>query len=105
VHGFGGLRGCDDRWTTALIGGADRELADRLAFALRAALPQYRWVDDLDEMPARLRGVHPRNPVNRAQRGGVQLELPPRVRRPGDDYDALVRVLGSAGDISPPPPR
>ena len=38
-------------------------------------------VDDLEAIPRELRGVHPRNPVNRPSGGGVQLELPPRVRR------------------------
>ena len=30
--------------------------------------------------PVDLRGLHPDNPVNRTRAGGVQLELPPRVR-------------------------
>ena len=38
-------------------------------------------VDDLDEIPKAVRGIHPRNPVNLPPGGGVQLELPPRVRR------------------------
>ena len=37
-------------------------------------------VTDLEAIPPELRGLHPRNPVNRARRGGAQLELPPRVR-------------------------
>jgi phage replication-related protein YjqB (UPF0714/DUF867 family) len=93
VHGFGGLRGADDRWTTALLGGGNRELAHRLATELRGALPNYRWIDDLDAIPAHLRGLHPDNPVNRPRGQGVQLELPPRVRRPGDDVDALITAL------------
>ncbi len=40
-------------------------------------------VDDLEEIPRDLRGVHPRNPVNGCRLGGVQLELPPRVRSHG----------------------
>jgi phage replication-related protein YjqB (UPF0714/DUF867 family) len=95
VHGFGGLRGSDDRWVTALLGGANRDLAGTMAARLRAALPHYRWVDDVDTIPVHLRGMHPDNPVNRPPRGGVQLELPPRVRRPGDDLDALITTLGS----------
>ncbi|MDQ1457563.1 MAG: hypothetical protein QOH28_3183 [Actinomycetota bacterium] len=99
VHGFGGVRDADDRWTTALLGGTNRELAADLAYALIRALPQYRWIADLDSMPRHLRGLHPANPVNRVALGGVQLELPPRVRRPGPDYDALVSALaGVAGD-------
>src|SRR5882757_9821251 len=58
VHGFGGLRGDDDRWITGLLGGGNRELAARVAAQLRAALPGYRWIDDLDRIPAHLRGVH-----------------------------------------------
>jgi phage replication-related protein YjqB (UPF0714/DUF867 family) len=80
LHGYGGLRTSDDRWTTALVGGSNRPLAARLARRLRHALPEYTWLDDLDRIPAHLRGVHPANPVNRPREGGVQLELPPRVR-------------------------
>ena len=92
VHGFGGMRGHDDRWTTALLGGANRALAGAAAGALRDALPGYRWIDDLDAMPPHLRGVHPDNPVNRTRRHGVQIELPPRVRRQ-PDVDVLVATL------------
>jgi phage replication-related protein YjqB (UPF0714/DUF867 family) len=95
VHGFGGIRGADDRWTTALLGGTNRELACALCGALTAELPGYRWVSDLGAIPRHLRGLHPGNPVNRVARGGVQLELPPRVRRAGNDYRALVRVLAA----------
>jgi phage replication-related protein YjqB (UPF0714/DUF867 family) len=94
VHGFGGLRGADDRWTTALVGGANRAFATELAQALRIALPQYRFVDDLDVMPPELRGVHPANPVNRPRRGGVQIELPPRIRRE-PDLPVLIDALAS----------
>ncbi len=95
VHGFGGVRDAEDRWTTALLGGTNRELAAELGAALTEALPQYRWIADLDLMPRHLRGLHPANPVNRVARGGVQLELPPRVRRAGADYDALVTTLAA----------
>jgi phage replication-related protein YjqB (UPF0714/DUF867 family) len=37
-------------------------------------------VDQLDDIPTDLRGVHRRNPVNLPRGGGVQLELPPRPR-------------------------
>ena len=94
-HGFGGVRGADDRWTTALLGGTNRELAAELAATLAGALPHYRWIADLEQMPAHLRGLHPANPVNRVRFGGVQLELPPRVRRAGADYDALVSALAA----------
>ena len=95
VHGFGGVRDADDRWTTALLGGSNRELAATLQTALTAALPGYRWIDDIEVIPSHLRGLHPANPVNLVARGGVQLELPPRVRRAGADYDALVTTLAT----------
>ncbi|HEV7525111.1 MAG TPA: poly-gamma-glutamate hydrolase family protein [Acidimicrobiia bacterium] len=95
VHGFGGVRGADDRWTTALLGGTNRELAAQLERALTGALPHYRWIADLDVIPRHLRGMHPANPVNLVAQGGVQIELPPRVRRAGADYDALVTVLAT----------
>jgi phage replication-related protein YjqB (UPF0714/DUF867 family) len=96
VHGFGGLRGDDDRWITGLLGGSNRELAADVALLLRAALPQYVWIDDLDRIPQHLRGVHRDNPVNRPTAGGVQLELPPRVRKTPGDCAALVGALAAA---------
>jgi phage replication-related protein YjqB (UPF0714/DUF867 family) len=95
VHGFGGLRGADDRWITSLLGGTNRELADETANALRNVLPQYHWITDLEVIPPHLRGMHPSNPVNIAPHGGVQIELPPRVRRAGADYNALVTTLAA----------
>jgi phage replication-related protein YjqB (UPF0714/DUF867 family) len=89
LHGYGGLRTSDDRWTTVLVGGANRALAADLAACLRAALPHYTWLDDLDRIPPRLAGVHPANPVNRPRGGGVQLELPPRVRGYGRYWAAF----------------
>jgi phage replication-related protein YjqB (UPF0714/DUF867 family) len=79
VHGYWGH---DDLHSALLVGGRDRALAARLAAQLRGALPDYRVVDDLDAIPRRLRGVDPRNPVNRAERG-VQVELPHPVRAIG----------------------
>jgi phage replication-related protein YjqB (UPF0714/DUF867 family) len=76
LHGFGR----DGLWTTLLLGGTNRELAGHLADHLAPALPEYSVVADLDDVPIDLRGVHPRNPVNLPRLGGVQLELPPRVR-------------------------
>ena len=95
VHGFGGLRGDDDRWITGLLGGSNRDLASQLAALLRAALPGYHWLDDLERIPSHLRGVHPDNPVNRARGGGVQIELPPRVRKTPTDCAALVGALAA----------
>lgn len=76
VHGYG------RRWlmTSILLGGQNRGLAGALAAELRAGLPAYRVIDDLDDMPASLRGLHPRNPVNLPGERGVQVELPMRAR-------------------------
>ena len=76
VHGYGrqGL------FTTMLLGGTNRELAAHVAPHLRRSLPAYRVEDDIERIPKELRGLHPSNPVNAVRGGGVQLELPPRVR-------------------------
>jgi phage replication-related protein YjqB (UPF0714/DUF867 family) len=94
VHGFGGLRGSDERWITALVGGGNRGLAAELARRLRTALPRYRFVDELERMPPELRGVHPANPVNRPRDGGAQIELPPRIRRE-PDVSVLIEALAA----------
>jgi phage replication-related protein YjqB (UPF0714/DUF867 family) len=80
VHGYWGH---DDLHTALLVGGADRRLASELAEVLRGALPDYQVVDDLARIPRRLRGLDPRNPVNHAGGGGVQVELPHPVRAIG----------------------
>lgn len=76
LHGYGrhGL------FTTLLPGGSNRELARHLAGHLNDHLPDYEMLIDLKDIPVELRGLHEDNPVNRARQGGVQLELPPRVR-------------------------
>jgi phage replication-related protein YjqB (UPF0714/DUF867 family) len=76
VHGYGR----DGLWTSLLLGGTNRALAGHVAGVLRPALPDYTIVDDLSLIPKELRGQHPANPVNLPAGGGVQLELPPRVR-------------------------
>jgi phage replication-related protein YjqB (UPF0714/DUF867 family) len=76
VHGYGR----QDFWTTLLLGGRNRVLAEHLAGHLRTTLPEYTVVTDLEEIPQALRGLHAENPVNLPRGGGVQLELPPRVR-------------------------
>ena len=103
IHGYG-RRGM---WTTLLVGGRNRNLAGRLSGALRTALGDgFTVVDDLEAIPRRLRGLHPRNPVNLPRHAGAQLELPPRVRsgtgaptyRPAYEaavVDALATVLSS----------
>jgi phage replication-related protein YjqB (UPF0714/DUF867 family) len=76
VHGYGR----QGYWATLLLGGGNRELADHVGRALTAALPAYEIATSMERIPQPLRGLHPRNPVNRPRAGGVQLELPPRVR-------------------------
>jgi len=98
IHGYGR----DGFWTRLLLGGQDRKLAAHVGPVLRAGLDGYEIVDDLDEIPLALRGLHPENPVNRSRGGGVQLELPPRVRGLGPDgqpdhTDRLVAALALIG--------
>jgi phage replication-related protein YjqB (UPF0714/DUF867 family) len=76
VHGYGR----PSRPGEVLLGGGNRALARHLAGHLRTSIDGFEVVDELEAIPPELRGVHPDNPVNRARRGGVQLELPPRVR-------------------------
>ena len=76
IHGFGRR----PLLTSVLLGGQNRVLASHVGTHLRAALPAYDIIDELDDIPLELRGVHDRNPVNLPQRAGVQVELPPRVR-------------------------
>lgn len=80
LHGYGGVRDSDERWTTVLLGGSNRAAATAIAERLRDVLPMYNFIDDLDAMPKQYRGIHPHNPVNRTRGGGVQIELPPRIR-------------------------
>lgn len=76
VHGYGR----DGMWTTLLLGGRNRDLAAHVGAHVRTSMPGYTVVDELEEIPVALRGVHPANPVNLPRRAGVQLELPPRTR-------------------------
>jgi phage replication-related protein YjqB (UPF0714/DUF867 family) len=76
IHGFG-RRGL---FTSLLLGGRNRELAEHVAGHLRPALPAYDVITDLGRIPPALRGQHDANPVNLPRGAGVQIELPPRVR-------------------------
>ena len=110
VHGYGRR----NMWTTLLLGGRNRGLAAILGAALRTRLGDgFSIVDDLDDIPRELRGIHPRNPVNVAPGGGVQLELPPRVRSGTDAptydpayeaavVDALAEVASGEGSVRAP---
>jgi phage replication-related protein YjqB (UPF0714/DUF867 family) len=76
IHGFG-RRGM---FSSLLLGGRNRVLAAHVGARLRTRLPAYDIVTELTDIPEPLRGQHAANPVNLPRNGGVQIELPPRVR-------------------------
>jgi phage replication-related protein YjqB (UPF0714/DUF867 family) len=76
VHGYGR----EHLFTSVLLGGQNRALANHVGQFLRRRLPAYDIRDELDDIPIELRGMHPDNPVNMPRHQGVQIELPPRVR-------------------------
>ena len=76
IHGFG-RRGW---WTSVLVGGRNRPLAAHVSLHLRMHLPAFTILDDLGAIPENLRGQHPDNPANLPRHGGIQIELPPRLR-------------------------
>jgi phage replication-related protein YjqB (UPF0714/DUF867 family) len=77
VHGFG-RRG---HFTSLLLGGRNRELAEHVGAHLRERLPAYDVITDLDRHPGRA-ARHARTTTRSTcpPTTGVQLELPPRVR-------------------------
>lgn len=79
IHGYGRR----SMFRTVLLGGGNRRLAGLLGRHLRRELPHYEVIDELDDIPVELRGLHPRNPVNVPAERGVQVELPPRIRGEG----------------------
>ncbi len=76
VHGYGR----ETMFTSLLLGGRNRVLAEHVAPFLQRRLPAYDIRSDLGAIPADLRGQHCDNPVNLPRQQGVQIELPPRVR-------------------------
>ena len=96
VHGYGRI----GRPGRILLGGRNRGLATRLAGPLAIRLPSLTVVTDLEEMPPELRGLHPANPVNRAQHAGVQLELPPRARDRRLDPNAPSLVAEALAEVA-----
>lgn len=76
VHGFGSPR----LLRAVLLGGRNRTLASHVAVHLIGRLPHYEILHRLEEIPKSLAGQHPRNPCNLPRHGGVQIELPPRIR-------------------------
>lgn len=90
VHGYGR----QGFWTSLLLGGTNRDLARHVGTVLRRSLPEYVMVDDAEQIPAELRGMHPDNPCNGPRHRGVQLELPPRIRGLTPHAAAYDRVDG-----------
>ena len=76
VHGYGRRK----MFSSLLCGGGNRDLATHVTDHLRGSLSAYESIDNLDDIPPTLRGLHPDNPCNLTSGGGMQLELPPRVR-------------------------
>lgn len=76
IHGFGR----PTLMRSVLLGGRNRALAEHVAVRLIPRLHHYEFIVDLDIIPRALRGQHRRNPVNVVRGGGVQIELPPRIR-------------------------
>jgi phage replication-related protein YjqB (UPF0714/DUF867 family) len=76
VHGYG-RRGL---FSSLLLGGGNRVFAEHVGDSLRRTLPAYDIRTEVDAIPEPLRGLHRHNPVNLPRDGGVQIELPPRVR-------------------------
>ncbi|MDG2114942.1 MAG: poly-gamma-glutamate hydrolase family protein [Actinomycetota bacterium] len=111
IHGFGR----PDLLRSVLLGGRNRELAEHMAVHLIGHIPHYEVLHRIDDMPKALRGQHPRNPVNQARLGGVQIELPPRIRGkspmwtgfrgPGrvPHHEALIEGLAAAANAWRPP--
>ena len=84
------------------VGGRNRLLAGVVAGRLRESVPGYEIVDELDDIPPRMRGLHPSNPVNRPRRSGAQLELPPSLRgaaSTGDPGGPCVPHAGLVGAL------
>jgi len=98
VHGFGR----EGLFTSLLVGGSNRDLAVRVATSLRRGLAPHGYdvIDDVNAIPSALRGLHPHNPVNRPRMGGVQLELPPRVRGLGPFWAAPPHEPGAGSRAS-----
>ncbi len=76
-HGYGRKEHHD----TVLLGGRNRVMAEAIGAAITGR-SRLRVVTDLDQIPPKLRGVHPANPVNLPPRGGVQVELSTGARTP-----------------------
>lgn len=76
VHGYGRPH----LMRSVLLGGRHRGVAEVVGIELSKRLHRYEVLHQLDDIPKPLRGQHETNPVNVVPGGGVQLELPPRLR-------------------------
>ena len=85
VHGFGGVRDADDRWTTALLGGTNRELAAELRGASDAGAPAI--------------------PLDRRSRGDAPASARLAPREPGEPSRAGRGAAGAAAPRAPHRPR
>ncbi len=93
IHGFGRR----EMVATALIGGRNEAAGRRIAAELGGDASIVA-IAERDAIPPKLRGVHPRNPVNAPSSGGVQIELTPDLRRPPARErvtDALAGIVAS----------
>jgi phage replication-related protein YjqB (UPF0714/DUF867 family) len=70
LHGFGR----DHLEGAVLIGGTNQRMRSSVAHLLRMRT-RLRIVDRMGDIPKKLRGLHPRNPVNLPTDRGVQLEM------------------------------
>jgi phage replication-related protein YjqB (UPF0714/DUF867 family) len=91
LHGFGR----PDVERTMLVGGANRAFASGLAHQVRLHT-SVEVIDRIDDIPAGLRGLHPKNPVNMTSLGGAQLEMTADIRLGGDADDILAALVAAA---------
>ncbi len=89
LHGYGRR----SMFTTVLLGGRHRALARHLAAHLRSSLPGYEVIDELDDIPAELRGLHPGQPRQPRPAAG----RPDRATAPGPGQRTVLERVGRGG--------
>lgn len=89
IHGFGRTH----LSRSVLVGGTNQALVEAVATAVREHTT-LRVLDKPEEIPRALRGRHPRNPVNLARLGGVQLELS-QAARASPELEGLVAAVAA----------
>jgi phage replication-related protein YjqB (UPF0714/DUF867 family) len=75
IHGHG------RRQNLAYVGGLHQNMVQRFAELVRPALSQYEWISDPKIIPPGLSGRSASNVVNLPPAKGMQLELPPPLRK------------------------